>query len=189
MLGHLRVSPVEFRVEHVSSDHTGLEVVDHQPGWDGPEELERGDMRFGPRHRVHLEHWAHEHVPTAGQHHHERPHPPGSFGHRVNPRTEEPVIDLGLAARVDDRAGNRHQLLVDMGRELEPDIATERRDRHLQVVFVTEALMHGRDRVRRQHRLDAFTMLVDHRERQTPRFRINQLREPARHQTRPFRPR
>lgn len=55
VLSELGARPVEFRVEDVRSDHSGLQVVRHQPGRDRPEELERGDMRFDPGVDVHTD--------------------------------------------------------------------------------------------------------------------------------------
>ena len=73
MRGELGIGPVDLRVVEVGLVDPGLQVVRHQPGRDAAEERERLDVALGPGPLVHLQHRADEHVPRAGQHHHERP--------------------------------------------------------------------------------------------------------------------
>ena len=188
VLGQLHVAAVEFRVIQVRLDRAGLQVVWHQPGWDPAEELERGDMRVDPRRLVHREHRPDEHVPTHREDHHEHVQLPAAARHRISPQRKISVVDLGFTARLDLRAQHGHVIGSDLVTELDPHITTETGHAHREPALVAQTLPHRGCLVRLEHLLDPVAVRVDHPERQAPRFRIDQLREPAPRQLKPFRP-
>ncbi len=171
----------------VIPDYVPRNIIGDQPTWTTPKKLERGDMRRHPRLGVHREHRTHEHVPRARQDHHERPHPPGPPRQRIQPGPQEPVVDLGLFARLHVGPQHRHPLPQTLVGELRRHVPPEAGDTHRQTVLVPQTLMDRGRGVGLQHRPDRLPVDLDRRERQAPGPGVDQLGEPAAHQLRPLR--
>jgi hypothetical protein len=145
-------------------------------------------MAFGPRPLVHLQHRPHEHVPRAGQHHHERPDRPQLPAHRVQPAAQLTVIDLRLLPglgrpRVPDPDLRAAGLL----RHVRRHIPAEALDADGQAVLIAQPLMDSRHPHPGLQLGD--DVVVVHRDRgpgHLPQPGIGQLREPAPHQLRPL---
>jgi hypothetical protein len=189
MRGQLRIGAVDLRVIQVWPVHAGLEVAGDQPRGDPAEELERGHMAFGPGVLVQPDHRAHEHVPRAAQHHHERPdHMPGP-GHRIGPPAQLPVIDLGFLTRLARRQPQHpHLLPAHLLRHVRRHIPAQARIRRRQPVLIGEPLV---DRLDRHPSLqlpgDEAVMFLDLRPGHLPQPGIGQLREPPRGPVPPLR--
>ena len=189
MGGQLRIGAVDLRVIQIWPVHPGLEVVRHQPGRDPAEEPERGHMRLTPRMLIQPDHRAHEHVPRAAQHHHERPDHMPDPGHRVRPAAQLPVVDLRLLTRLArHQPQHPHLLAAHLLRHVRRHIPAQARIRHRQAVLITQPLV---DRPHRHPRLqlagDEAVMLFDLRPGHLPQPGIGQLREPPRGPLTPLR--
>jgi hypothetical protein len=92
---------VDFRVVEVGLVDARLQFVRHQPAQDAAEVAEDRDVRFGPGALVEVKDGANKHVPGARQHHHENPDPVPFADARVDPLSQEAVVDPGLLARFD----------------------------------------------------------------------------------------
>ena len=188
MCGELGIGPVDLRVIQVGLVHSGLQVVRHQPGRDAAEEPERSDVALGPGPLVHRQDRPHEHVPRAGQHHHERPHGPQLPGDRVQPPAQLPVVDLRLLPglrRV--RVPHRHLRPAGLLRDVGGDVAAEACHAGRQAVLVPQPLADGRHPHPGLHLGDDVVVVTgDRRPRHLPQPGIGQLREPAPHQLMPL---
>ncbi len=145
-------------------------------------------MAFGPRPLVHLQHRPHEHVPRAGQHHHERLHRPQLPGRRVQPAAQLPVIDLRLLPglrRV--RVQHPHLRAARLLRHVRRHIPAETGRRHRQAMLIAQPLMDRRHPHPGLHLPgDVLVVLTDRGPGHLPQPGVSQLREPAPHQPRPL---
>ena len=188
MRGQLGIGAVDLRVIQVRLVHAGLEVVGDQASGDAAEELKRRDVALGPCALVHLQHRPHEHVPRAGQHHHERPDRPQLPGDRVQPPAELPVVDLRLLpglsrVRVPDPDLRPAGLL----RHVRRDIPAETRDADGQAMLITQPLMDRRHpHAGLQLGGDVVVMHRDRRPGHLPQPGVSELREPGPHKLRPL---
>ena len=180
MSRELGIGPVDLRVVEVGLVDPGLQVVRHQPGRDAAEERERLDVALGPGPLVHLQHRADEHVPRAGQHHHERPDRPELPGHRVQPAAQHPVVDLRLLPGLGlPRAPDRHLRPAGLLRDVRRDIPAEARHARGQAVLVPQPLVDRRHpHPGLQLRGDVVMVHGDRRPGHLPQPRVGQLREP-----------
>ena len=189
MGGQLRIRAVDLRVIQVRPVHPGLEVVRHQPGRHPCEKPERRHVTLGPGVLVQPDHRAHEHVPRAAQHHHERPDHMPDPGHRVGPAAQLPVIDLRFPARLPRRQPQHpHLLPAHLLGHVRRHIPAQARIRRRQAVLITQPLV---DRLHRHPRLqlagDELMVLADLAPGHLPQPGIGQLREPPRNPLPPLR--
>lgn len=176
---------VDLRVVEVGLVDAGLEVVRDEPARDAAEVAEGRDVRFRPRVLVQVQHRPNEHVPRARQHHHERPDPVAFPGPRIDPLPEEAIVDLSLRTGLDVVAQHCNLRLRHLVRKRRVHPATERGDRHLQLVLVTQPLMDRRDGHRPEQALDVVAVLVDVRPGHLPQPSVDEPREPLLDQLRP----
>ena len=110
VLGELGIGPVDLRVVEVGLVDPGLSGSSGTRRAGTPPKNANASTWHSVQARcVHLHHRADEHVPRAGQHHHERPDRPHLPRHRIEPASQNPVVDLRLLARLGRaRAPDRH---------------------------------------------------------------------------------
>src|SRR5664279_4242679 len=180
VLGHLRIGPVEQRVVEVGTDHPGLQVVGNQPQRHPAEELPRRNVRGHPGGGIHAQHRPHEHVPGAGQHDHERLHPPQPATHRIHPAAQVAVVDLCLPDRR-ARPQHRHRARSAVLRKRLAHIPTQAGLAGGHPVLVAQPLVHRGQGVRLHHLRDQLPAALQLRPGPAARLRVHQLREPARH--------
>ena len=137
-------------------------------------------MALGPGVLAEPDHRAHEHVPRAAQHHHERPDHMPDPGHRVRPPAQLPVVDLGFLARLARcQPQHPHLLAAHLLRHVRRHIPAQARIRRRQAVLITQPLP---DRLDRHPRLqlagDELMVLADLAPGHLPQPGIGQLREP-----------
>ena len=180
MLGELGIGPVDLRVVEVGLVDPGLQVVRHQAGGDAAEERERLHVALGPGPLVHLHHRADEHVPRAGQHHHERPDRPHLPRHRIKPASQNPVVDLRLLARLGRaRVPDRHLRPAGLLRHARRHVTAEARDARGQAPLVAQPLVdrrHPHPGLQLLH--DVLVVLADRGPGHLPQPRVGQPREP-----------
>ena len=188
MSGELGIGPVDLRVVEIGLVHPGLQVVRHQPGRNAAEELERLDMALGPGPLVHLQHGTDEHVPRAGQHHHERPHRAELPGHRVEPPAQHPVVDLRLLPGLRrPRVPDRYLRPAGLLRDVRIHVPAEARHTRRQAVLIPQPLPDRRHpHPGLQLPRDVVAVLPDRRPGHLPQPGIGQLREPLPHQVLPL---
>ena len=186
MRGQLRIRPVDLRVVEVGPVHPRLEIIRDQPGWNTGEERERLDVRGGPLGLVHDQGRAHEHVPRAAQHHHERPHRAPPPAARVEPHPQLPVVDLRLATGRHGVAQHRDLGPAGVLGQVGPHPPAQTRHARVQPALVGQTLV---DRRRSHARLelggDVVAVRFDPWPGHLPQPGIAQIREPARHQRAP----
>jgi hypothetical protein len=141
-------------------------------------------VALGPGRLVHPQHRTDEHVPRAGQHHHEPVHRPQPARGRVQPPAQLPVIHLRLLARLGRvRVQHPHLRPADFLRHVRRHIPAQARHAHRQPVLITQPLMNRRHRHPGLQLLtDELVMLADRRPGHLPQPGIGQLREPPTHQ-------
>ena len=137
-------------------------------------------MALSPGALVHLQHRPHEHVPGAGQHHHERPDGTQLAGHRVQPAAELPVVDLRLLPGLGRaRVPHHHLRPAHLLRDIGGDIAAEAGHAGRQAPLVPQPLVDRRHPHAGLHlRHDVVVVPGDHRPGHLPQPGIGQLREP-----------
>lgn len=187
MMRQFGIGPVDLRVIQIRARHPGPQIVGHQTGRDTTEERERLHMRLGPGLLVHRQHRTHEHHPRHRQHHHERPDPTPAPTHRIDPRTQIPVIDLSFLTRRRVIAQHRHLRPLVLLRKVRFHIPFQRRHRRRQTLLIAQPLP---DRLLAhpslEHRHDVIAVLLDLRPRRLPQPRVGQVREPLPHQLAPL---
>ena len=142
VLGQLGVGAVDLRIVEVRLVDAGLEVIGDQPRRAAAEEGKRLHVAARPFGLVHRDDRAHEHVPGAGQHHDERPQGAAPAGRRVGPHPQLAVVDLGLltgSGRV--RVEYPYLIGLDLLGQVGRHIPAQGRDRHRQIVLVTQPLV------------------------------------------------
>jgi hypothetical protein len=137
-------------------------------------------MALGPGPLVHLQHRPDEHVPRAGQDHHERPDRAELPGHRVGPAAQHPVVDLRLLPGLGrPRVPHRHLRPAGLLRDVRRDIPAEARHAGRQPPLVPQPLPDRRHpHPGLQLLCDVLVVHGDRRPGHLPQPGVGQLREP-----------
>ena len=180
------IRTVDLRVVEVGPVHPGLEVVRDQPSGYPGEERERLHVRGAPLGLVHAQRRAHEHVPRAAQHHHERPHRAPPPAARVQPHPQLPVVDLRFLPRRWGIAQHRDLPAAGVLGQVGPHPPAQTGHAGVQPALINQPLMNRR----RGHpglepAGDVVAVRLDPRPGHLPQPAVGQLREPARHQRAP----
>ena len=120
-------------------------------------------------------------MPTGGQDHHERPHPPSPSRRRIAPAAQVAVVDLRLLSRWRVVLAYRDRRTVGLLRQPGVDVAAEGGQAGPQALLVAQPLPHRRGGVGLQPGLDRLVEPSQLGERRATQLRVHQLGEPLAH--------